>query len=183
MVLFILHHRDISILYELLHLLLWFSHSIVSHYLQPHGLQHHKLPCPSPFPRVCSNSYPLRRWCHPTISSSVIPFSSCPQSFPVSELFPMSWLFTSGGESIETSASAWVLANNIQGWFPLALTGLIFLLSWGFSRVFSNTTVQKHQFFGAQSFLSSSSHIHTWLLENHSFNYMDFCRENTVSVF
>ena len=151
--------------------------------LPPHGLQHASLPCPSVSPGVCSNSYPLSQWCHRTISSSVAPFSSCPQSFPDSGSFLMSWLFTPGTPSVGTSASAWVLPNNIQGWFPLALTGLIFLLSWGFSRVFSNTTVQKHQFFGAQSFLSSSSHIHTWLLENHSFNYMDLCRENTVSIF
>ena len=105
----------------------------------------------------------ISRWCHPTISSSVVPFSSCLQSFPASGSFPMSWLFTSGGQSIGASAS--VLPMNIQGWFPLGLTGLISLLSKGCSRVFSNTTVWKHQFFSSQSSLGSNSHIHTWLLE------------------
>ena len=114
-----------------------------------HGLQHARLPCPSPAPGVYSNSCPSRRWCHPTISSSVIPFSSHLQSFPASGSFPMRWLFTSGGQSIGISASASVLSMNIQGWFPLGLTGLISLLSKGLSRVFSSTAVQKHQFFGA----------------------------------
>ena len=108
---------------------------------------------------------PLSRWCHPTISSSVIPFSSCPQSFAASESFPMSWLFTSDGQSIGVSASALVLPINIQDWFPLGWTGRISLQSKGLSRVFSNTTVQKHQFFGAQPSLWSNSHIHAWLLE------------------
>ena len=165
MVLFILHHRDISILYELLYLLLLFSPSVVSLYLQPRGLQNDRLPCPSPFLRVCSNSYPLRRWRHPTISSSVEPFSSCHQSFRASEFFSMSWLFASDGLGIEASASAWVFPNDIQGWFPLGLTGLIFLLSRGFSKVFSSTTIQKHRFFSDQCFLLSSSYIHTQLLE------------------
>ena len=116
-------------------------------------------------PGVCSNSCSWSQWCHPTISSSVAPFSSYPQSFPASGSFPMSWLFVSGGQSIGTLTSASVLPLNIQGWFPLGLTDLISLLSKGLSRVFSNTTVWKRQFFGAQSSLWSKSHIYTWLLE------------------
>ena len=111
--------------------------------LQPHGLQHDRLPCPSPSPGVCSNSCPLSQWCHPTISSSVVPFSFCPQSFPASGSFPMSRLFQSGAQSIGVSASASVLLMNTQGWFPLGLTGLISLLSKGLSRVFSSPTVRK----------------------------------------
>ena len=140
-------------------ILLLFSHQVMSNSLQPHGLQHTRLPYPSPFLRVCSDTCPLSRWCHPTISSSVIPFSSCPQSFPASGSFPMSQLFTSGGQSIGTSAS--VLPMNTQGWFPLGLTVLISLLF----RLFSSTTIQKHQFFGAQPFLWSNCHNRTWLLE------------------
>ena len=124
--------------------LLLFSHSVVSDSLQPHGLQHGRLSCPSLSPGACSNSCPLSRWCHPTISSSVAPISSCPQSFPASGTFPMSQLFKSGGQSIGASASPSVLPMNIQGWIPLGLTGLISLLSKGFSTVFSNTTVGKH---------------------------------------
>ena len=124
-----------------------------------------RLPCPSPTSRAWSNSHPSSQWCHPTISSSVIPFSSCLQTFPTLGSFPMSWLFASGGQSIRASASASVLPMNIQDWFPLELTGLISLLSKGLPRVFSNTTVQKHQFFGAQLSLWFNSHIHTWLLE------------------
>ena len=135
-----------------------FSCSVLSNSLPPHGLQHAGLPCPSPTPRAYSNSCPLSRWCHPTISSSVIPFSSCLQTFPASGSFPMSQFFKSGGLSLGASASASVLPMNIQNWFPLGLTGLI-LLSKGLPRVFSNTTVQKHQF------LWFNSHIHTWLLE------------------
>ena len=120
-------------------------------------------PYPSPYPRICSNLCPLSRWCHPIISSSVVPFSSGLQSFPTSTSFLMSQLFTSGGQSFGTSAL--VLLLNIQGWFPLGLTGLISLQSKGLSRVFSNTTVQKHQFFSTQLSLWSNSHIHTWLLE------------------
>ena len=131
----------------------------------PHGLQHARLPCPSLSPRVCSSSRPLRQWCHPTVSSSVIPFSSCLQSFPASGSFPVSWVFPSGGQSIAPTASASVLPMSLQGWLPLGLTGLISLLSEGLSRVFSNTTVQRHQFFGAQSSIWPNSHIHTWLLE------------------
>ena len=115
----------------------------------PHGLQHIRPPCPSSTPRVCSKSCPLSRWCHPTISSSVTRFS-CPQSFPASGFFPVSRLFASGGQSIGASASASVLPMSIQGWSPLGLTGLISLQSKRLSRVFSNTTVQMHQFFGAQ---------------------------------
>jgi len=119
--------------------------------LQPHRLQHARLPCPPPTPRACSNSYPSSQWCHPTISSSVVPFSSNLQSFPASGSFPMRQSFASGGQS--TGASASVLPVNIQGWFPLGLTSLISLLSMGLSRVFSSTTVWKHQFFGTQPYL------------------------------
>ena len=127
-----------------------FSWSVVSDSLQPHGLQHARPPCPSPTSRVYTNSHPLSWWCHPTISSSVIPFSSCLQSFSASGSFQMSQFFTSGGQSIGASASASVLPMNIQDWFPLGWTGWISLQSKGLSRVFSNTTVQKHQFFGTQ---------------------------------
>ena len=123
-----------------------FSRSVVSDSLQPHGLQHVQLPCPSPAPRAYSNSWPLSQWCHPTISSSVVPFSSHLQSFPTSGSFQMTQFFTSGGQSIGASASV----LNIQDWFPLRLTALISLQFKGLSRVFSNTTVQKHQFFSAQ---------------------------------
>ena len=128
-------------------LLLLFSHSVLSGSLQPHGLQHARLPCPSLSPRVCSNSCPLSLWYHPTTSSSVTTFSSCPQSFPASGTFPVSQLFESCGQSIGASASASVLPMNIQDWFPLGLTSLITLLSRGLSRVFSSTTGQKDQFF------------------------------------
>ena len=120
--------------------ILLFSHSVVSDSLQPCRLQHARLPCPSPSPRVCPNSCPLNWWCHPTISSSVAPFSSCPQSFPASGSFSVSRLVTSGGQSIGASVSASVLLMNIQGWFPLELTCLISLVSKGNSRVFSRTT-------------------------------------------
>ena len=129
----------------------------MSNSLWPHGLQHAMLPCPSLPPWVCWNSYPLCRWCHPTTSSSVTLFSS-PQSFPVSEPFPMSRFFASGGQSIGASASALVLPRDIRDWFPLGLTVLNSLLSKGLSRVFSSTTVWKHQFFSAQSSLWSNSH-------------------------
>ena len=128
--------------------------------LQPHESQHARLPYPSPTPRVCSNSCPSSRRCHPTISSSVIPFSSCLQSFPASGFFPRSQFFTSGGPSIGVSASASVLPMNIRDRFPLGWTGWISLQSKGLSRVFSNTTVQKHQFYGPQLSLQSNSHIH-----------------------
>ena len=124
--------------------LVQFGPSVVSDSVWPHGLQHAKLPCPSPITRACSNSFPLGQWFHPTISSSVVPFSSCLQSFPAWRSFPMSQLFASGGQSTGVSASASVLPMNIQDWFPLGLTGWISLQSKGLSRVFSNTTVQKH---------------------------------------
>ena len=146
-------------------MLLLFSRSVMSNSLRPYGLQHTRLPYPSPSPRACSNSCPSSQRCHPIISSSVVPFSSCRQSFLASGSFPMSWLFPSGGESIGASVSASVLPVSIQDWFPLGLTGLISLQSKGFSRVFFNTTVQKHWFFGAQPSLWSNYHIHTWLLE------------------
>ena len=123
-------------------LALLFSHSVVSDSLWLHGLQHTMLPCPSPSPRACSSSCPLNQWCHPTISSSVISFSSCPQSFPASGFFPMRQLFASGGQSIGASASASVLPMNIQGWFPLGLTGWISLQSKGLSRVFSKKNIK-----------------------------------------
>ena len=142
-----------------------FSRSVVSDFLWPHGLQHARLPGPLPTPRASLNSCPLSWWCHPTISSPVIPFSSWLQPFPASGSFPMSQFFVSGGQSIGVSASTSVLPMNIQDWFPLGWTGLIFWQSKGFSRVFSNTIVQKHRFFGAQPSLWSNSHIYTWLLE------------------
>ena len=139
--------------------------SVMSYSLRPHGLWHARPPCPSPTPRACSNSCPLSRWCHPTIASSVALLSSCLQSFPASGSFLMSWLFASGGQSIGASTSASVLPMSIQDWFPLGLTCLISLQPKGLSRVFSNTTVQKHQFFGTQLSLWFNSHIRTWLLE------------------
>ena len=131
----------------------------------PHEQQHARLPCPSLSSGVCSNSYPLNQWSHPAISSSVTPFSSCPQFFPALGSFPMSWFFASGGQSIGASASASVLPMYIQDWFPLGLTGLISLQSKGLSRVFCSTTVQKHQSSGVQPSLWSNSLICTWLLE------------------
>ena len=127
-------------------------------------LWHSRLPCPSPTPGVYLNSCPLSQWCHLTISSSVFPYYSCPQSFPASGSFLMTQFFTSGGQSSAVSASASALPMTIQDWFPLGLTGLISLQSKGLSRVFSNTMVQKRQFFGTQLSLLSSSHIHTWPL-------------------
>ena len=142
-----------------------FSCSVLFDALRPHGLQDTRLPCPSRTPRAWSNSTPSSQWCHPTIFSSVVPFSFCPGSFPASGSFPMSRLFASVGQSIGVSAWVLVLPMNIQGWVPLELTSLMILQSKGLSRVFSNTTVQKHQFFGAQLPLWSNSHIHTWLLK------------------
>ena len=142
-----------------------FSHSVVSNSLRPHELQHARSPCPSPTPRVHSNSRPLSQWCHPAISSSVIPFFSCPQSLPASGSFPMSQLFAWGGQSTGVSDSASFLPKNTQDRSPLEWTGWIFLQSKGLSRVFSNTTVQKHQFFSAKLSSQYNSHIHTWLLE------------------
>ena len=138
-----------------------FSRSVVSDSLRPLELQHARPPCPSSTPGVHQNSCPSNQWCNPAISSSVVPFSSCPQSLPASQSFPMSQLFTWGGQSIGVSASASVLQKNTQDWFPLGWTSWISLHSKGLSRVFSNTTVQKHQFFGAQLSSQSNSHIHT----------------------
>ena len=143
-----------------------FSCSVVSDSLQPHESQHSRPPCPSPTPGVHPNSCPSSWWCHPAISSSVIPFSSCPQSLPGSGSFPMSQLFTWGGQSTGVSASASVLPMNTQDWSPLGWrSGWISLQSKELSRVFSNTIVQKHQFFGAQLSSQPNSHIHTWPLE------------------
>ena len=142
-----------------------FRHSVVSDSLRPHESQHTKPPCPSPTPRINSNSCPLSQWCHPTISSSVVCLSSHLQSFPASGSFPMSQPLASGGQSIGVSASASVLPVNIQDCFPLGWTDWISLQSKGLSRVFSNTTVQMHQFFSVQLSLQSNSHIHTWLLK------------------
>ena len=144
---------------------LLFSCSVISDSLWPHGQHHTRLPCPSPSPGVCSNSCTLSRWCHPIMSSFVIPFCSCPQSFPVSGSFQMSQLFASGGQSIGVSASTSVLPMNTQDWSPLGLTGWISLPSKGLSRVFSNTRVPKHRFFYTQPSLCSNFYIHTWLLE------------------
>ena len=151
-------------------LMVQFSCSVMFDSLPPHALQHARLPCPSPIPGTCSNSHPLSQWCHPTISSSVVPFSSSLQSFPVPGSFLRSQFFTSGGQSIELHLQHH-LPVNIQHWFPLGLTGLISLQSKELSRVFSNITVQKNQFFSTQLSLYYNSHIHTWLLEkNHSFD-------------
>ena len=142
-----------------------FSLSCVWLFATPWTTAHARLPCPLPTLRACSNSCPSSWWCHPTIASSVVPFSSCLQSFPAAGSFQMNQFFASGGQSIRVSASASVFPMNIQDWFPLGWTGWISLQSKGFSRVFSNTTVQKHPFFSAQFSLWSNSHIHTWLLE------------------
>ena len=142
-----------------------FSRSVMSDSLQPHELQLARPPCPSPTPRVHSDSRLSSQWCHPAISSSVVPFSSCPQSLPALESFPMSQLFAWGGQSTRVSALPSFLPKRSQGWSPLEWTGWMSLQSKGLSRVFSNTTVQKHQFFGTQPSSQSNSHIHTWLLE------------------
>ena len=147
-------------LYKLL-----FSRQVTSNSLWPNGLPHTRLPCPSLSPRVCPSSCPLNRWCHPTISFSVALFSFCLQSYSASGSSPVSQPFASGSQNNRSSASASILPKSIWGWFPLRLTGLISLLSKGLSRDFSNTTVQKHQFFSTLLSLLSSSNIHTWLLE------------------
>ena len=158
------------------------SRSVASDSLWPYGLQHTRLPCPSPSPGAYSNSCPLSQWCHPTISSSVIPFSSCPQSFPASGSFLMSQFFESGSQTIGASASASIFPMNIQDWFPLGLTGLISLQPKGLSRVFSNTTVQKYQFFGAQPLYGPTlTCIHDYW-KNHSFDCMDLCGQSNVSA-
>ena len=145
-----------------------FSHSVMSDSLWPHEPQHARPPCPSLTPGVHPNSCPSRRWCHPAISSSVVPFPSCPQSLPASGSFPMSQLFAWGGQNIVVSASASVRPMNTQDWSPLGWTDWISLQSKGLSRVFSNTTVQKHPFFSTQLSSQSNSHIHTWLQKNSS---------------
>ena len=145
--------------------LVQFSSSVVSDSLRSHESQHARPPSPSPTPRVHSDSHPSSQWCHPAISFCIIPFSSCPQSLPASESFPMSQLFAWGGQSTGVSALESVLPMNTQDWSPLEWTGWISLQSKGLSRVFSNTTVQKHQFFDAQLSSQSNSHIHTWPLE------------------
>ena len=141
-----------------------FSCSVMSDSLRPHESQHDRPPCPSPSPGVHSDSRPSSQWCHPAISSSDVPFSSCPQSLPASESFPMSQLFVWGVQSTRASALASFLPKKSQGWSS-EWTGWISLQSKGLSRVFSNTTVQKHQLFGTQPSSQSNSHIHTWLLE------------------
>ena len=143
--------------------IMFFSCSVMSDSLQPHGLQQARLPCPSLSLRACSNSCPLSHWCHPTTSSSVVLFSSWSQSFPVSGSFPVSWLFTPGGQHIEASASASVLPMNTQGWFPLGLTGLISLLPKGLLRVFCSTT--EASILQLSAFCISNFHICTWLLK------------------
>ena len=150
---------------KLRHSSVQFSYSVMSNSLRPYGLQHARLPCPSSTPRACSNSCPSSQWCHPTISSSVIHFFSCPQSFPTSGSFQMSQFFASGGQSTEVSASTSVLPMNTQDWSPLGWTGWTSLQAKRLWRVFSNTTVQKHQLFATQLSLWSNSHIQTWLLE------------------
>ena len=139
-----------------------FSRSVMSDTLRPHESQHARPPCPSPTLKVHPDPHPSSQWCYPAISSSVVPFSSCPQSLPASQSFPMSQLFAWDGQSTGVSALASFLPKKSQGWSPSEWTGWISLQSKGLSRVFSNTTVQKHQFFGAQPFSQSSSHIHTW---------------------
>ena len=157
-----------------------FSCSVMSDSLWPHGLYHARLPCPSPTPWACSNSCPSSWWYHPTISSPVVPFSSC-LFFPASGSFLMRGLFAAGGQSIRASASASVLPMNIQNWFPLVLTDLISLQSKGFSRVFSNTTVQKHQFFSVKFSLWSNSHIHTLLYSTGNYSQWELWQYLIVS--
>ena len=175
----------------------------MSYFLQPHELQHAKFSCPSPSPGVFSHSYPLSRWCHPTISPSVTHFFSCLQSFPASGSFPMSWFFITGGQSIGASALASVFPMNIQGWFPLGLIGLISLLSKGLLRVFFSTTVRSinssalslfycpaltsiHDYWKSHNFdymdLCTLTSIHDYW-KSHSFDYMDICRQSNVSAF
>ena len=164
-------------LQSIIALLLMFSCSVLSNPFWFHLFLQASLPCPSLSPGVCS--CPLSQWCHPTISSSVTLFSSCPQSFPVSGSFShsMSGLLVSGGQNMGASASASILPVNLQDWFPLGLTDLISLLSTGLSGTFSSPTVQKHQFFSAQPSLWSNSHICTWLPgKNYSFDYTDLCQ-------
>ena len=159
--------------------MLLFSDLVMSDFWPPHGLPQPRFPYTSPSPGVCSNSHPLSQWCHPTILSSVVPFSFCNQSFPASGAFPMSQLYASGGQSIGASASIFLM--NIQGWFPLQLTGLFYLQSKGLSRVFSNTTVQKHQFFNVQLSLWSNISHDYW--KNYSFDSTDLCWQSMSLLF
>ena len=160
-----------------------FSRSVVSDSLQPHESQYARLPCPSPAPGVHSNSHPSSQWCHPAISSSVVPFSSCLQSLPGSESFPMSQLFARGGQSTGVSDLVSFLPKNTQDWSPLEWTGWISLQSKGLSRVFSNTKVQKHQFFSAQLSSQSNSHIHTWLLRDVKYTQIIISLETMFQIF
>ena len=148
-----------------------------------HGLQHTRLSCGSPSPRACSNSGPLSRWCHPTISSSVIPFSSCPQSFLALGSLPVSWLFAAGGQSIGVSVLASILPMHIQGWFPLGLTGLISFLTKGLSRAFFSTVLRKHHslVLSLLDGLTFTSVHDYW--KNNSFNYTDLCQQSDISAF
>ena len=155
----------------------------MSNILWCHGLPYARLPCPSPTPRACSNPCPSSRICHPTISSSVVPFFFHLQTLPVSRSVLKSHFFASSGQSIRAAASASVLSMNIQDRFPFGLTGLISLQFKGFSRVFSNTTVQTHLFFGAQPSLLYNPHIHNDYWKNHSFDYTDLCWQSNVSAF
>ena len=142
-----------------------------------------RLPCPSPSSSVCSNLCPLSQWCNPTISSSIVLFSACSQSFPALRSFPMSWLFISSSQRFRDLASSSVFLMNIYDWFPLGLTGLLSLLSKRLSRVFFSTTIQKHRFFSTQPSFRSNSHICTWLLEKPQFDYMDLCWQSDISAF
>ena len=162
-----INKEDVVHIYNRIFSSVQFSHSVVSDSLRPQESQHARPPCPSPSPGVHSDSHPLSPWSHPAISSSVVPFSSCLQSFSASGSFQTSQLFTSGGQSIGVSTSKSVFPMNIQDW-SLGWAGWISLQSKGLSRVFSNTAVQKHQFFNTQLSSQSNSHIHTWPLENHS---------------
>ena len=159
-----------------------FSHSIVSDSLQPCESQHARPPCPSPTPGVHSESCSSSQWRHPAISSSIVPFSSCHQTLPASKSFPMSQLFTWGGQSTGVSALASFLPMDTQDWSPSECTSWISLQPNGLSRVFSNATVQTHQFFVTQPTSESNFHIHTWLLENHSLDRMDLSRQSNVSA-
>ena len=159
------------------------SSSVVCNSLWPHGLQHARPPCPSPTPRVYSNSWPLSQWCHPTVSSSVMPFSSCLQSFSASGSFPMSQLFAPGGQSIGVFSFSISLFNEYSGLISLGLTGWISLQTKWLSRVFSNTTIQKHQFFGTLPFLWSISHTGMIIGKMNSFDYKDLQRQSDVFAF
>ena len=159
------------------------SHSVVSDSLRAHESQHVRPPCPSPTPGVHPDSRPSSQWCHSAISSSVVPLSSCPQSLPASDSLPMSQLFAWSGQSTGVSALASLLPKKSQDWSPSEWTGWISLQSKGLSRVFSNTTVQKHPFFGAQPSSQSNSHVHHDHRKNHSLDYTDLCWQSNVSAF